>query len=116
LALTTDTSTLTSIANDADFGEIFSRQIEALGRAGDAAIAISTSGRSPNILRAVEVARKIGLTTIGFTGGDGGKLAALVDHPLVVPSGVVARIQETHLALVHVICMLVDRILFSEGG
>lgn len=108
IALTTDTSVLTSIANDMDFSDIFSRQIEALGQKGDIAVAISTSGRSPNIIKGVETARKRQLVTIGFTGGDGMPLADKVDHAFIVPSKVTARIQETHITLGHVICELVE--------
>lgn len=108
IALTTDMSVITSIANDSDFSEIFSRQISALGQKGDIAIAISTSGRSPNVLKGVETARRQGLITIGFTGGSGGELAKRVDHAFIVPSKVTARIQETHITLGHVICGLVE--------
>ncbi len=113
IALTTDQSVITSIGNDSDFSNIFSRQIEALGQKGDIAIAISTSGKSPNVLKGVEAARAIGMITIGFTGGDGGPLAKRVDHAFIVPSKVTARIQETHITLGHVICGLVEE-AFSE--
>ncbi|HEV8663599.1 MAG TPA: D-sedoheptulose 7-phosphate isomerase [Candidatus Methylomirabilis sp.] len=109
LALTTDTSALTAIANDWDFGEIFARQVEALGKPGDLAIALSTSGTSRNVLRGVEAARARGLKTIGLTGGDGGRLAALVDLALVVPSRSAARIQEVHITIGHALCEVVDR-------
>lgn len=109
LALTTDTSALTAIANDWDFGEIFARQVEALGKPGDLAIALSTSGTSRNVLRGVEAARARGLKTIGLTGGDGGRLAALVDLALVVPSRSTARIQEVHITIGHALCEVVDR-------
>lgn len=109
LALTTDTSALTAIANDWDFGEIFARQVEALGKPGDLAIALSTSGTSRNVLRGVEAARARGLKTIGLTGGDGGRLAALVDLALVVPSRSTARIQEVHIIIGHALCEVVDR-------
>jgi len=108
LALTADTSALTAIGNDFGFEEVFSRQVEALGRPGDVLIAISTSGRSPNVLRAVEAARARGLKTIGLAGRDGGPLAALADVALVVPSADTARIQECHLTLGHVLCDLVE--------
>lgn len=108
IALTTDQSVITSIGNDSDFSEIFARQIEALGQKGDAAVAISTSGKSANVLKGVEAARSIGMITIGFTGGDGGPLAKRVDHAFIVPSKVTARIQETHITLGHVICGLVE--------
>lgn len=112
LSLSADQSVLTSIGNDYDFQEIFSRQIRALGRKGDVAIAISTSGNSPNVLRGVEAAKPIGLMTIGFTGKDGGKLAGLVDHAFIVPSNSTPRIQETHITLGHVLCELVEDALF----
>ncbi|MEO5657044.1 MAG: D-sedoheptulose 7-phosphate isomerase [Nitrospiria bacterium] len=112
LSLSADQSVITSIANDYDFQEIFSRQIRALGNKGDVAIAISTSGNSPNVLRAVEAAKPLGIMTIGFTGKDGGKLASLVDHAFIVPSDSTPRIQETHITLGHVLCELVEDALF----
>ena len=115
IALTTDTSALTSIANDFSYEEIFSKQVEALGRAGDVAVAISTSGNSPSILRAVEACKRLGVHTVGFTGGSGGKLAKLVEHNLCVSSTTrTARIQETHILAAHTICDLVDRVLFGD--
>ena len=109
VALTTDTSALTAIANDFGYDEVFARQVRALGRAGDAAIAISTSGRSPSVLRAVEACKAIGIRTIGLTGGDGGQLASAVDVPLIVAASTLsARIQETHITIGHVLCELVD--------
>jgi D-sedoheptulose 7-phosphate isomerase len=114
IALTTDQAKLTCIANDYDFSEIFARQVSALGRPGDVAIGISTSGNSPNVLKALETARDIGMITIGWTGGSGGKLTPLVDHLFVVPSTVVARIQETHITLGHVLCELVDEALLGK--
>jgi D-sedoheptulose 7-phosphate isomerase len=108
LALTTDTSILTAIANDASFEEVFSRQIEALGEPGDVAIAISTSGRSPNVVRAVETARRLGLRTIGLLGRDGGLVAPLVDVPLIVPAEETPRIQEVHITLGHILCDLIE--------
>jgi len=114
IALTTDMSVITSIGNDTSYNEIFARQIQALGQKGDIAIAISTSGNSPNVLRAVEAAKQKGLTTIGFTGGTGGKLVNLVDYAFLVPSKNTARIQETHITLGHVICELVEERLFGE--
>ncbi|MCS6816493.1 MAG: D-sedoheptulose 7-phosphate isomerase [Blastocatellia bacterium] len=115
LALTTDTSILTSIANDASFEDVFSRQIEALGEPGDVAVAISTSGRSPNVVRAVEVARRLGLRTIGLLGRDGGLVGQLVDVPLIVPSDETARIQETHITLGHILCELIES-AFSDAS
>jgi D-sedoheptulose 7-phosphate isomerase len=115
IALTTDTSALTSIANDYGYDDVFARQVGALGVSGDVALAISTSGRSANVLRAVEACRELGVTTIGLTGGDGGPLAGAVDLALrVSASGISARIQETHILIGHVICELVDRRLFGE--
>jgi D-sedoheptulose 7-phosphate isomerase len=112
VALTTDTSALTAIANDFGYEEVFARQVCALGRAGDVAIALSTSGRSPSVLRAVETCKVIGIRTIGLTGGDGGQLAAAVDVPLIVTASThSARIQETHITIGHVLCELVDAAL-----
>jgi len=114
LALTTDTSALTAIANDYGYEHVFARQVHALGVAGDVALAISTSGRSPNVLRAVEACRERGVRTIGLTGGDGGPLATMVDVSLRVSASThSARIQETHILVGHVICELVDRRLFE---
>jgi D-sedoheptulose 7-phosphate isomerase len=114
IALTTDTSALTAIANDYGYDEVFARQVQALGRPGDVAIAISTSGKSPNVLRGVETARTLGLTTIGLTGGDGGALASRVDVSLCVSASTLSfRIQETHILIGHVLCELVDRRLFG---
>ena len=101
LALTTDTSTLTSIANDLSFERVFSRQVEALGQAGDVALALSTSGRSPNILEALKAARAKTMTTVVLTGKGGGAAAALADHLLDVDSGSTPRIQEVHLFVLH---------------
>jgi D-sedoheptulose 7-phosphate isomerase len=109
LALTTDTSALTAIANDYGFEQVFARQVEALGRARDLLIAISTSGSSPNILRAVEMARTRGVTTIGLTGRDGGLLREIADICLVVPASNTARIQEAHGLIGHILCDLVER-------
>jgi len=115
IALTTDTSVLTSIGNDYGYVEVFAKQVKALGREGDVAIALSTSGNSPNVLRAVEVCKKAGIVTVGLTGGDGGKLGALVDHHLrVSASRLSPRIQETHITIGHVICELVDCKLFGQ--
>lgn len=108
IALTTDSSALTATGNDLGFEHIFARQIEALGRAGDVAIGITTSGRSPNVLRAFEVARAMGLRTIAFTGGTGGDTARLADLALVVPSDVTARIQEMHIALGQMLCAAIE--------
>jgi len=115
IALGTDMATLTCIANDYDYAEIFARQVRAHGQKGDIAIAISTSGNSPNVLRGVEAAREIGLTTVGWTGGKGGKLASLVDHCFIVPSTVTARIQESHITLGHVLCELIEEDVFAKA-
>jgi len=113
MALTTDTSIITSIGNDYDFDEIFSKQIKALGNKDDVAIGISTSGNSKNVINAINAAKKIGLLTIGMTGRNG-KLASCADLVLTVQSDVTARIQETHITMGHILCDLVDRILFPE--
>jgi phosphoheptose isomerase len=114
LALTANTSDLTAIGNDYGYDHVFARLIEAHGAAGDVAVAISTSGNSRNVLDAVAVARQRGLTTIGLCGRGGGKLAGCVDVPIAVPSEITARIQETHIAILHVLCELVDDALFPE--
>lgn len=115
VALTTDTSALTAIANDYGYEHVFARQLLALGRPGDVAVAISTSGKSPNVLRAVEAARTLGLRVVGLTGGDGGPLAGLVDvHLNVSASTLSPRIQETHILVGHVLCELVERRLFGH--
>ncbi len=113
LALTTDSSALTAISNDYDFSLVFAKQIQALGKAGDVALAISTSGNSANVLAAVEACRERKITTIGLTGGTGGKMVGKVDHLLCVgASRDTARIQETHILIDHVICELVDGALY----
>ncbi|MFP4097180.1 MAG: D-sedoheptulose 7-phosphate isomerase [Alphaproteobacteria bacterium] len=104
LALTTDTSILTAAGNDYGFEHIFSRQIEALGQKRDTIIAISTSGNSPNIINAIKTAKKRGITTIGLSGRDGGKMRDICDHILIVPSHTTARIQEMHTLLGHMLC------------
>jgi D-sedoheptulose 7-phosphate isomerase len=115
LALTTDTSALTAIANDYDYNQVFAKQLRALGKAGDVALAISTSGNSGNILTALEACRELQITTIGLTGGDGGKMAPLVDVLLRASEGKNSpRIQETHILVGHVICDIVDRKLFAR--
>lgn len=114
LALTTDTSAITSIANDYDYKEIFAKQVKALGREGDVAMAISTSGQAANVLAAIDVCKKLNIITIGLTGGDGGMLDRKVDYCLrVSESKNTARIQETHILVGHVICEMVDQRLFS---
>jgi D-sedoheptulose 7-phosphate isomerase len=113
IALTTDSSILTACANDFGFDQIFARQVEALGQPGDLFLGISTSGNSPNILQALEQAKKNGLTTIGFTGAGGGKMRDLCDHTIAIPSAVTMNIQESHLALEHIFCMLVECCYFE---
>jgi D-sedoheptulose 7-phosphate isomerase len=108
LALTTDTSALTAIGNDMGFERIFARQIEALGRKGDVAIAISTSGRSRNVLLGLRAARTHGLIAAGFTGGQGGDMVGLADPLLIVPSTVTARIQEMHIMLGQMLCRALE--------
>jgi D-sedoheptulose 7-phosphate isomerase len=113
LALTTDTSIITSIGNDYHFNEIFSKQVQALGKKDDIAIGISTSGSSKNVIQAIHAARKIGMFTIGLT-GRGGELAQCADLVFAVKSDITARIQEAHITLGHILCDLVERILFPE--
>jgi D-sedoheptulose 7-phosphate isomerase len=109
LALTVDTSVLTSIANDSSFDRVFARQIEAFGRPDDVAVGLSTSGASPNVIAGVRQARQQGLVTVGFSGGDGGALLREVDHCLVVPSKTAARVQELHIIAGHVVCDIVEQ-------
>jgi D-sedoheptulose 7-phosphate isomerase len=109
IALTTDTSILTAIANDYAFDQVFARQVAALGRAGDVALGISTSGRSGNVIRALQAARDSQLTTVGMTGGDGGSIGQMVDIHLNVPVASTPRVQEVQLLQLHVICDLVER-------
>lgn len=104
IALTTDTSALTAIGNDMGFEQLFSRQVEALGRSGDVAVGISTSGNSPNVLRALKVARERGLVTVGLSGRDGGKMRDVCDILMVVPSDTTARIQEMHITIGQMLC------------
>lgn len=109
VALTTDTSVLTCVANDYSFDDVFARQIEALGRPSDVLVAISTSGNSENVLRALKVAKEMGLTTIAFLGKDGGTAKGLADHVLVIPSDSTARIQEAHILIGHILCELIEQ-------
>jgi len=114
LALTTDSSALTSIANDFGYEQVFSKQVEALARRGDVAFAISTSGNAPNVLRAVDACRARGVVTVGISGGKGGALATRVDHLLCVDATTMTpRIQETHSVIGHVLCELVERELVA---
>ena len=113
LALTTDTSALTAISNDYDYSQIFVKQIRALGKAGDIALAISTSGNSANVLEAIETCRELKIATVGLTGGNGGKMVGKVDYLLRASEGKNSpRIQETHILVGHVICEIVDLKLF----
>jgi D-sedoheptulose 7-phosphate isomerase len=114
IALTTDTSALTALANDYDFERIFARQVEALATAGDCLIAISTSGNSPNIIAAVMAARQGGCKVIGMTGAKGKKLAGLCDACIVVPSDRTARIQEAHITIAHIWCELIERAIVNK--
>ena len=116
LALTTDTSALTAIANDYGFEQVFARQVAGLGRQGDVLLGLTTSGRSPNILAALRTARERGLVTIGFTGCTGETLGALCDHLLVAPSDDTAVIQQIHLTMAHGICDQVEQALMREGA
>lgn len=113
IALTVDSSILTAIGNDYGFEKCFERQIEALGQQGDVFLAISTSGNSPNVLRALELCRTLGIVTIGFSGNGGGKMAPLCDYNVIVPCDVTMNIQESHLALEHIFCILVELCYFG---
>jgi D-sedoheptulose 7-phosphate isomerase len=114
IALTTDTSVLTSISNDYSFDEIFAKQLRALGKEGDVAIAISTSGKSSNVIKAIEVAKEIGMKTVALTGNDGGLLAKKADISLMVPSTSTPRIQEAHILIGHILCEMVEHHLFIK--
>jgi D-sedoheptulose 7-phosphate isomerase len=115
-ALVADTALLTAVANDYAFDVIFARQIETLCRPGDVAIGLSTSGNSPNVLQGIDAAASIGALTVGFTGGDGGKLARSVDIPIVVPHPRTCRVQEAHLFLGHTLCELVEAAMPEAEG
>ena len=106
---------ITSIGNDYSFDEIFSKQIKAIGMEGDVLLAISTSGNSANVLSAIKTARAQGLYTVGLTGGEGGRTRSLADLTLVAKSNATARVQEAHVFAIHIICQLVDHILFQQG-
>lgn len=118
IALTTNTSELTAIANDYNYDKVFSRQVEALVNEGDVVVGITTSGNSPNVIEAMAAAKKIGATTVAFTGETGGKLAGTVDYLMNVPSKDTPRIQESHVMVGHIVCDLVESKLFgtSENG
>jgi D-sedoheptulose 7-phosphate isomerase len=115
IALTTDTSNLTAGGNDIGFENVFARSVEGLGIIGDVLLAISTSGNSPNIIKAVEKAHSKGLKVIGFLGGKGGELKSLVDLPIVIPSSNTQRIQEGHITIAHIICELVEDKLYGNN-
>lgn len=115
VALTTNSSILTAVGNDYGFEQVFARQIEALGQAGDVFMGISTSGNSPNVLRALELCRKMGITTIGMSGGNGGKMEPLCDYFIRIPSDVTMYIQQAHLALEHIFCMIAEQSYFGPG-
>jgi len=114
IALTTDTSILTAVGNDYAYENVFERQVEALGQKGDVLLAISTSGNSPNCLKALKLARKLGMHTVAYTGNGGGKMKPEADINVIIPSSVTMNIQESHLALEHIFCMLVERFYFGE--
>jgi len=113
-ALTVNSSSLTAIANDYSYDDIFSRQLEGLARPGDLAVGISTSGNSPNVVKALEVARRLEVVTIGFTGRGGGRMRPLCDHWLEIDSVEAPRIQEGHILAGHIVCELTERELFGE--
>ena len=115
IALNTDVAVLTSISNDYDYSQVFSKQLTALGHEGDVVIGISTSGNSLNVIKAIEVAKKNGMKTVVLTGGTGGRLAKMADVTLTVPTKHTPRIQETHITLGHTICQMVDEELFGHS-
>jgi len=115
IALTTDSSNLTAGGNDIGFENVFARNVEGLGNKGDVLLAISTSGNSPNIIKAAHSAHNKGMKVIGFLGGNGGKLKELVDLPIIIPSSNVQRIQEGHITIAHIICELVEDKLYSKA-
>ena len=114
IALTTDSSVVTAIGNDMGYESVFRRQVEAHGRPGDVAVGITTSGRSPNVVQALQRARERGLVTMGLTGGGGGLLAGAVDYLIDVPHAETARIQEVHVMVVHVLCQIVEEAMPRE--
>ena len=115
IALTTNTSTLTAVANDYGYDAVFSRQVEALVNEKDVVIGISTSGNSPNVIEAIKLAKTKGAKTIGLTGGNGGRLAEVADLVLIMPSDITPRIQEAHITIGHIVCELVERELSGTG-
>jgi len=114
LALTTDTSILTAVANDYDFKQVFAKQVRALGRPGDLAWGISTSGNSPNVVAGLDAARELSMKTLALSGGDGGPVAGAAELALIVPSRNTPRVQEVQITIGHVLCDLVDYLLFPE--
>ncbi len=115
LALTTDTSNLTAIGNDYGYDKVFSRQLEGMGQEGDIFFGISTSGNSQNVINAFEAAKQKGITTVALVGRDGGKMAAMADFAIVVPSNATPRIQESHILIGHIICDIIEKELFGAG-
>ena len=115
IALTTDTSILTSVSNDMAFNQIFAKQLRALGKEGDVAIGISTSGNSSNVIKAFEVAKEMGMKTVALTGNDGGMLAKIADISLTVPSTSTPRIQEAHILIGHILCEMAEHYLFLKS-
>jgi D-sedoheptulose 7-phosphate isomerase len=114
VALTTDTSILTAIGNDYAFENIFERQVEAIGMPGDVFLGVSTSGNARNLVKALSLCRNKGITTIGYLGNRGGAMAELCDYSVIVPSDITMRIQESHLALEHILCMVVENFYFGS--
>lgn len=115
IALTTDTSILTAIGNDFSFEDVFDRQVEAVGRPGDVFLGISTSGNSRNLVKALHRCRDQKIITVGYLGNKGGVMGPLCDYPVIVPSNVTMQIQESHLALEHILCLVVERYFFGES-
>lgn len=116
IALTTDTSNLTAGGNDIGFENVFARNVEGLGNEGDILLGISTSGNSPNVIKAFEKAKEKGMTTIAFLGGTGGKIKDIVDCPLIIPSNSTQRIQEGHITVAHIVCEAVERKLYQNNN
>ncbi len=114
VALTTNTSILTSIANDYGYDVVFSRQVEALGKKNDVVLGISTSGKAKNVALGIKQAKKMGIKTVALSGGDGGEIVKLADVSLVVPSKITARIQEAHITIAHIICEMIEQVLCQE--
>lgn len=114
IALPANSSTVTAVANDYGYEAVYQRQVQALGRSGDVFFGLSTSGRSPNVVAAIQECKQLGITTVGMTGSGGGDMLELCDYCIRVPSDVTARIQEAHITIGHIICSLVERTLFSE--